>query len=98
MYFRAMRKTMKHLLCCLLPGQMSALKSLSLGGCRFGSELSQLQDTCGRELWFKLLLACAGDEEGGLLLLKLHKPRGFCRRMLRRPFPSAAHSGGTWEA
>lgn len=31
-----------------------------------------------------LLLPHAGDKKGDLLLLRLPKPRGYCRRMLRR--------------
>lgn len=92
MELRAMRKSMEHLSCCLLPGQMSGFKSLWEDVCL------ELSSPSSRVLWggisgTKLLLAGAAAQKGGFLLLKLHEPRGFCRRMLSRASPST----GQWE-
>lgn len=83
---------MEHLSCCLLPGQMSGFKSLWEDVCL---ELSSPSSgvLLGGISGSKLLLAGAADQKGGFLLLKLHEPRGFCRRMLSRASPST----GQWE-
>lgn len=90
-----MRKSMKHLSCCLLPGQMSGFKSLWEDVCL---ELSSPSSRVLSEgiSGSKLLLAHAADQKGGFLLLKLREPRGFCRRMLRRASPSTGHHSGSW--
>lgn len=86
---------MKHLSCCLLPGQMSGFKSLwedvylELSSSSSGVLSEGISGS-------KLLLACAADQKGGFLLLKLYEPKGFCRRMLRRASPSTGHHSGSW--
>lgn len=90
-----MRKSMKHLSCCLLPGHMSGFKSLWEDVCLELSSPSS-EELSGGISGSKLLLAHAADRKGGFLLLELHEPRGFCRRMLRRACTSTGHHSGSW--
>lgn len=86
---------MKHLSCCLLPGQMSGFKSLWEDVC-LGLSSPSSGVVLGRISGSNLLLARAADKKGDFLLLELLEPRGFCRRMLRRTSPSTGHHSGSW--
>lgn len=90
-----MRKSTKHLSCLLWPGQMSGFKSLWEVIC-LGLSSPSPEVLPGGISGSKLLLAHAADQKGGFLLLKLHEPRGFCRRMLRRASLSTGHHSGSW--
>lgn len=86
---------MKHLSCRLLPGQMSGFKSLWEVVClELSSPSSEVLS--GGISGSKLLLAHAADRKGGFLLLELHEPRSFCRRMLRIAYTSTGHHSGSW--